>query len=51
MTCPAGHDPAPAHDSITLDAGYRCLAVDFDDGGLLFDVALSGPIIGASIRF
>jgi opacity protein-like surface antigen len=39
------------NDSITLDAGYRYLAVDFDDGAFLFDVALSGPIIGASIRF
>ena len=38
-------------DYLTLDAGYRYLAVDFDDGGFLFDVALSGPIIGASIRF
>jgi hypothetical protein len=37
-------------DYLTLDAGYRYLAVDFDDGGFLFDVALSGPIIGASIR-
>ena len=37
------------NDLITLDAGYRYL--DFDDGGLLFDVPLSGPIIGASIRF
>jgi opacity protein-like surface antigen len=39
------------NDSITLDAGYRYLSVDFDDGGFLFDVALSGPIIGASFRF
>ena len=38
-------------DYVTLDAGYRYLAVDYDDGGFLFDVALSGPIIGASIRF
>jgi hypothetical protein len=38
-------------DSITLDAGYRYLAVDYKNGGFLFDVALSGPIIGASIRF
>jgi hypothetical protein len=38
-------------DYLTLDAGYRYLAVDYDDGGFLFDVALSGPIIGASIRF
>ena len=38
-------------DYLTLDAGYRYLAVDYDDGGFLFDVALSGPIIGASFRF
>jgi hypothetical protein len=35
----------------TLAAGYRYLAVDFDDGGFLYDVALHGPIIGATIRF
>jgi len=35
----------------TLEAGYRYLAVDFDDNGFLFDVALQGPIIGASFRF
>ena len=38
-------------DSVTLDAGYRYLAVDYKNGGFLFDMALSGPIIGASIRF
>ena len=38
-------------DSVTLDAGYRYLAVDYKNGGFLFDVALSGPIIGGSIRF
>jgi opacity protein-like surface antigen len=38
-------------ESIMLEAGYRYLAVDFDDGGFLYDVALHGPIIGASIRF
>jgi len=36
---------------LTLDAGYRYLAVDFSDGGFLYDVALSGPILGASFRF
>ena len=40
-----------ASDSVTLDAGYRYLAIDYKNGGFLFDVALSGPIIGASIRF
>ena len=39
------------NDCITLEAGYRYLAVDYDDGGFLFDVALHGPIIGASFRF
>ena len=39
------------NDSISLEAGYRYLAVDYDDGGFLFDVALHGPIIGASFRF
>jgi hypothetical protein len=34
-----------------LGAGDRYLAVDFDDRGFLFDVALHGSIIGASIRF
>jgi len=38
-------------DSITLDAGYRYLAVDYKNGGFLLDVALSGPIVGASTRF
>jgi len=38
-------------DSLTLEAGYRYLAVDYDDDGFLFDVALQGPIIGGSIRF
>jgi hypothetical protein len=36
------------NDSITLEAGYRYLAVDYDDGGFLFDVAMHGPIIGGS---
>jgi hypothetical protein len=38
-------------DSITLQAGYRYLAVDYDDGGFVYDVALQGPLIGGSIRF
>jgi hypothetical protein len=39
------------NDSISLEAGYRYLAVDYDDGGFLFDVALHGPIIGGSFHF
>lgn len=39
-------------ESVALAAGYRYLAVDYDDdGGFLFDVALHGPIVGASFRF
>jgi hypothetical protein len=39
-------------ESIALEAGYRYLAVDYDDsGGFLFDVAMHGPIIGGSFRF
>jgi hypothetical protein len=38
-------------EAIALEAGYRYLAVDFDDDAFLFDVALHGPIIGASFRF
>ena len=38
-------------ESITLEAGYRYLSVDFDDGRFLYDVALQGPIIGGSFHF
>jgi opacity protein-like surface antigen len=38
-------------ESVALEAGYRYLVVDYDDGGFLFDVAMHGPIIGASFRF
>ncbi len=36
---------------ISLEAGYRYLSVDYDSGSVLYDIALQGPIIGASIRF
>lgn len=39
------------NDSIALEAGYRYLAVDYDDGAFLFDMALHGPIVGGSFRF
>lgn len=38
-------------DSITLAAGYRYLAVDYDRDGFVFDVAMQGPILGARFRF
>ena len=31
--------------------GYRHLDVDYEDGGFLWDVSLSGPIVGATFRF
>jgi hypothetical protein len=39
------------NESITLEAGYRYLSVDYDNGGFIYDVAMQGPIIGGSIRF
>ena len=38
-------------ESIALEAGYRYLAVDHEDGGFLFNMALHGPILGATFRF
>jgi hypothetical protein len=38
-------------DRIVARAGYRHLAVDYDDGGFVYDVDLSGPILGVSFRF
>jgi hypothetical protein len=32
-------------------AGYRYLDINYDKGGYLFDVTLSGPVVGASFRF
>ncbi len=39
------------NDSVTLEAGYRYLSVDYDNDGFVFDVAMHGPIVGASFRF
>jgi hypothetical protein len=38
-------------DRIVVRAGYRHLEVDYDDGGFVYDVELSGPIFGVSFRF
>lgn len=37
-------------DRVTARFGYRHLAVDYEDGGFLWDVSLSGPILGVTIR-
>ena len=39
------------NDWVTLEAGYRYLAVDYNDGGFVWDVSMQGPIIGAKFRF
>ena len=39
------------NDWVTLEAGYRYLAVDYDDGGFVWDVSMQGPIIGVKFRF
>ena len=39
------------NDTISALAGYRHLEVDYDRNGFKFDVELSGPVIGATIRF
>ncbi|MDW6024251.1 hypothetical protein SAZ10_21100 [Mesorhizobium sp. BAC0120] len=39
------------NDRVTLEAGYRYLAVDFEHNRFLLDVALQGPLIGVKIRF
>jgi hypothetical protein len=39
------------NDTISAVAGYRHLEVDYDHGGFIFDVEMSGPVIGAIIRF
>jgi hypothetical protein len=38
-------------DRIVARAGYRHLEVDYDDGGFVYDVDLSGPILGVTFRF
>jgi hypothetical protein len=37
--------------STTLFAGYRYLSVDYSRSGYVFDVNLSGPMIGATFKF
>jgi len=34
-----------------VSAGYRRLAVDYQDGGQVLDIELSGPLVGATFKF
>jgi hypothetical protein len=38
-------------DWLAIRAGYRHVDVDYDHGGFVWDVAMSGPILGATLRF
>jgi opacity protein-like surface antigen len=38
-------------ESISADAGYRYLKVDYEDGSYLFDVAFHGPFLGVVFEF
>lgn len=40
-----------ATDSLWLSFGWRHLAVDYSDGGTVFDGALSGPLVGVTLQF
>lgn len=40
-----------ATDSLYLSFGWRHLYLDFEDGGTVFEGAMSGPVVGATWRF
>jgi len=40
-----------ATDNLFLSLGYRHLYLDYQDGGTVFEGAMSGPLIGATWRF
>jgi hypothetical protein len=39
------------NDHWSASAGYKYMSVDYDDDGLVFDVDMSGPVIGVTYRF
>ncbi len=40
-----------ARDNLYLSVGWRHLAVDFSEGGTAFKGAMSGPLVGLTVRF
>lgn len=38
-------------DRLSASAGYKLLDVDYDHGGHVYDMRLSGPVIGLTFRF
>lgn len=39
------------NDNWSVSAGYKYLSVDYDDDGYVFDVDMSGPVLGVTYRF
>lgn len=39
------------NDRLSVSAGYKVLNVDYNHGGHVYDVRLSGPVVGATWRF
>jgi hypothetical protein len=39
------------NDHWSASIGYKHMSVDYDDDGLVFDVDMSGPVIGVTYRF
>jgi hypothetical protein len=39
------------NDRFAVTGGWRILSVDYDSGGIVYDVDQSGPLIGATFRF
>jgi hypothetical protein len=39
------------NESVSAIAGYRHLEVDYEHAGFVFDVEMSGPVIGMTIHF
>ena len=42
---------ADVTDHIQLMGGYRHLSVDYEKNGFVYDIEMSGPILGAALRF
>ena len=38
-------------DHLSASAGYKALAVDYNEDGHVFDATLSGPVLGLTWRF
>jgi len=39
------------NDTISAIAGYRHMDVDYHHNGFVFDIDLSGPVVGMTVNF